>query len=280
MSTVLAQIDVSGSLRDGLSTVTTFVPKFLLFLLILLIGWFVARVLRRVVIKLLEKVGFEGAVERTGMSRALSGSKYNASGLIGAIVYYAILLVALQIAFGVFGGNQVSSLLAAIVAFLPKVIVAIIIIVIAAAIARAVRDVIASSLGALSYGRLLANAVSVFIIGLGVIAALNQMQIAVTVTTPVLIAVLATVGGVIVVGVGGGLVRPMQQRWERVLARAEAEAPQAKAHAEAYQRGREDAGRHAEAASPVPSSPADGSPERVPAAGSPAPPSGEQPPPR
>lgn len=279
MSTVLAQIDVSGSLRDGLSTVTTFVPKLLLFLVILLIGWFIARILRSLVIKLLDKVGFEGAVERTGMSRALAGSKYNASGLIAAIVYYAILLIALQIAFGMFGGNSVSNLLAAIVAFLPKVIVAIIIVVVAAAIARAVRDVIASSLGGLSYGRLLANVASAFIIGLGVIAALNQMQIAVTVTTPVLIAVLATLGGVVVVGVGGGLVRPMQQRWERVLVRAEAEAPQAKAHAEAYQRGREDAGRHAEAEAPVPGSPADRPAERVPAAGSPTPPSGEQQPP-
>ena len=42
------------------------------------------------------------------------------------------------------------------------------------------------------------------IVGLGVIAALNQIGVATTVTTPVLIAVLATGGGVIVVGVGGG----------------------------------------------------------------------------
>jgi hypothetical protein len=54
----------------------------------------------------------------------------------------------------------------------------------------------------------------VLIIGFGVIAALDQVGVAGSVTTPVLIAVLATIGGVIVVGVGGGLVQPMQDRWE------------------------------------------------------------------
>ena len=61
------------------------------------------------------------------------------------------------------------------------------------------------------------NIASVFILGLGIIAALNQVGIATTVTTPVLIAVLATVAGILIVGVGGGLVRPMQSRWEQYL---------------------------------------------------------------
>ena len=54
------------------------------------------------------------------------------------------------------------------------------------------RELIVGTLGGLSYGKLLANLASVFILGLGVIAALNQVGIATTVTTPVLIAVLAT----------------------------------------------------------------------------------------
>ncbi len=98
-------------------------------------------------------------------------------------------------------------------------------------------------MGGLSYGRTIATAAQVVIIGLGVIAALNQIGIATTVTTPVLIAVLATVGAILAIGVGGGLMRPMQQRWERWLGRAEEEMPNARAQAEAYQRGREDVSR-------------------------------------
>ena len=53
--------------------------------------------------------------------------------------------------------------------------------------------------------------------GDGIIAALNQLGIANSVTLPVLITVLATIGGILVVGVGGGLIRPMQERWQRWL---------------------------------------------------------------
>ena len=38
--------------------------------------------------------------------------------------------------------------------------------------------------------------------------------VATSVTTPILIAVPAIIAGVIIVGAGGGLIKPMQQRWE------------------------------------------------------------------
>lgn len=74
---------------------------------------------------------------------------------------------------------------------------------------------------------------AIFVIALGVIAALNQIGVATAETTPVLIAVLATVGDILVVGVGGGRVRPMQQRWDWWLSRAEQEIPSATSQVEA-----------------------------------------------
>lgn len=232
-----------AALGDALRTVAVFVPQFLLFLVILLIGWLVAKGLRKLTDTVLERLRFDRAVERGGLGRALAGSRYDASDLIAMVVYYAVLLLTLQLAFGVFGPNPISTLLTGIVAYLPRIAVAIIIVVIASAIASAVKDLIMGAMGGLSYGRVIANIASIFIIALGVIAALSQMGIAIAVTLPVLIAVLATVGGILIVGVGGGLIRPMQERWEGWLSRAELEAPQARAQAEAYQRGREDATR-------------------------------------
>ena len=109
-------------------------------------------------------------------------------------------------------------------AWLPRAFVAIVIVVVAAAIANAVRDLVTGALGGLSYGKVLADLTAIFILALGVIAALNQVGIATTVTTPVLIAVLATVAGILIVGVGGGLVKPMQSRWDGWLDRAAEES--------------------------------------------------------
>jgi hypothetical protein len=224
---------IGAALRDGLSLVVTFVPKLLLFLVVLLIGWLIAKALRKAVNAVLERTGFDRAVERGGVGRALARSRYDASDLVATLVYYAVLLLTLQIAFSAFGPNPVSDLLTQIVGFLPQIAVAIIIVVIAAAIAAAVKDLVSGAMGGLSYGRVVANIASIFIIGLGVIAALSQIGIAVAVTLPVLITVLATVGGILVVGVGGGLIAPMRQRWEQILNRAEQEAPRAAAEVKA-----------------------------------------------
>jgi hypothetical protein len=239
----LAAVDISGGLSSAWATIANFVPKLAAFLVILLIGWLIARVLRQIVQAILHKVGFDRVLERGGFKQMLERSRYDGSELIARIVYYAIILITLEVAFGVFGPNPISQILTAIVGWLPKLIVALLIIVVVGAIAKVVKDMVSSALSGMSYGPLLGTIASVFIWGLGIIAALSQMGIATAITTPVLIAVLATVGGVAVVGMGGGLIRPMQQRWESWIGRAEDQFPAARAQAEAYQRGREDAQR-------------------------------------
>jgi hypothetical protein len=246
-STTLAAIDIGGGLSSAWTAVANFVPKLAAFLVIFIVGWIIARVIAKIVERVLDKVGFDRVVERGGMKGMLDRGRYSASGLIAKVVYYAILLIALEMAFGVFGPNPISTILTSIVGWLPKLIVAMLIIVIVGAIARVAKDLVSGALSRLSYGAMLGTIVSVFIWGLGIIAALNQVGIATAVTTPVLITVLATIGGVVVVGMGGGLIRPMQQRWETWIGRAEDQLPAAKAHAQAYDRGREDAARSAEA---------------------------------
>ncbi|WP_422756298.1 mechanosensitive ion channel family protein [Micromonospora sp. WMMD708] len=252
----------SDAVGDALRAVMLFLPKAVAFVAILVAGWLIAKAVRRIVDKVLERVHFDRAVERGGIKTALARSRYDASDIVAKLAYYGVLLVTLQLAFGIWGPNPISDLIAGVIAWLPRAFVAIVIVVVAAAIANAVKDIISSALGGLSYGRVLANIASVFILGLGVIAALNQIGVATAVTTPVLVAVLATVGGILVVGVGGGLVRPMQARWESWLTRAEQESRTIATHARAYQAGRRDVETRldpyaeAERTQPVPTTPA------------------------
>jgi len=76
---------------------------------------------------------------------------------------------------------------------------------------------------------------AIVIVALGVIAVFNQVGLATAVTRPILYTVLLTCGAIIAIGVGGGLIKPMQARWERMLAAAERETSSQFA---AYQQGR------------------------------------------
>jgi hypothetical protein len=202
--------------------VTTFVPKLVAFAVILLIGWLLAKALAKGADLLLTRSGFPRLIERAGLGGMLVRARVDIAGLVVRLVYYFVLLIVLQLAFGVFGStNAVSLLINDIIGYLPRIVVAILLLVVAGAIARAVREVVLATLGGRLLAPLAGAVVYWFLLGLGIVAALNQLGIATSVTLPILITVLATIGGILVVGVGGGLIRPMQERWQRWLGSVE-----------------------------------------------------------
>ncbi len=75
-------------------------------------------------------------VERGSIKAAFDRSKTDASDLIGVIVFWTVSLITLQLAFGIWGPNPMSDLLAGVIAYLPKLIVAVVILVIAAMLAK------------------------------------------------------------------------------------------------------------------------------------------------
>jgi hypothetical protein len=229
MSAPLAAVDVGGAVTDGVSTVATFVPKFLGFLAILAVGYLVAKAVEKVLDKVLERVGFDRAVERGGVKQALSKSQYDASDIVAKIAFYFIFVAALSLALGVLGIAALAEPIAALLALLPKILVALVIVVVGAAIAAAAKKFISNVLGGLSYGNAVATAVSVMILVLFAKAALDEVGIATNVTNAVLYTALAMIAGVTIVGVGGGLIRPMQNRWEDILNSASRERDNVKA---------------------------------------------------
>lgn len=250
-------VDWNTAFTNTASDIATILPKIVVFLVILLVGWLIAALLARAVDAILERVGFDRAVERGGIGRMMSRSKYDASDLAARIVFWGIMLFALQAAFGVFGPNPVSDMLANVVAWLPKLFVALVIIVVAAAIANGVRDIVGGALSGTSYGRVMANVVYAFILGLGIIAALDQIGVATTVTMPVLIAVLATIAGILIVGVGGGLIMPMRSRWDRWLGQAEQETIDLRTRSTERQRQYAGGGSTSQPYPPAPGYPSD-----------------------
>ena len=220
MYALLGQVDLSNSLQRMWDNTIEVLPKIVLFLIILIVGLLIARAVERITDSVLERIGFDRWVERGGVKRALAETPYDASSLLAKIVYYALVLLTLQLAFGVFGPNPISDLIEGIVAYLPNIFVAILIIVIGAYIATAVRELVRSALSSQTYDRALATAAYVAIMVISVFAALDQLQVAPMIVTGLFYALLAIVAGSLIVAVGGGGIAPMRSRWERWLSQA------------------------------------------------------------
>jgi hypothetical protein len=222
---LLFAVEFSQGIEEAWTSIATFVPKLIAFLLVLIIGIIIIKMIAKAINAVLERVGFDKAVERGGVKKALDKTEWDASDIVGKIVYYTLLLFVLQLAFGVWGENPASDIIASVIAYLPQVIAAILIIVIAMAIAAAAKEVIEAALGNLDYARGLAFAASAAIITVGVFAALDQLRIAPAIVTGLFYAILATIVGVTVIAVGGGGIKAMSTRWESVLRKYDEEKP-------------------------------------------------------
>ena len=241
----LAGVSWSQGVSNAWSSVANIIPKLVAFAVIMLIGWLICKAIAKALDVVLRRLGTERLAERAGADRVFAASKWDTTAILVKIVYYGLLLVVLQLALGVFGPNPISTMIHSVVAWIPKAIVAVIIVVVAMWLANVAREFVSNILSAASYGRMLGWIAWAFIAFFGVIAALAQIGVATFVLGPILNAVLFTVAGIAIVGVGGGLIQPMRSRWERMLAKAEEETarvqPSVRQNALAYQRGRADA---------------------------------------
>jgi Conserved TM helix len=226
-------VDFQGGIENAWSNVATFLPKLAAALLILVVGYFVAKLISRILDRVLERVGFDRMVERGGLRQALARSKYDPSDILAKIVFWAVMLFVLQLAFGVFGSNPISDLLRGLIAYLPNIFVAILIVVIAAAIAKAATDLLSSLLSGMQGGQLLARGAGIAILVFAAFAALDQLQVAPRIVTGLWYAILAAVVGSVIVAVGGGGIRTMQRYWDRMAGKAEERGPELRQQAQA-----------------------------------------------
>jgi hypothetical protein len=229
---LVAAVNFQGGIENAWSNVATFLPKLAAALLILVVGYFVAKLISRILDRVLERVGFDRMVERGGLRQALARSKYEPSDILAKIVFWAVMLFVLQLAFGVFGSNPISDLLRGLIAYLPNIFVAILIVVVAAAIAKAATDLLSSLLSGMQGGQLLARGAGIAILVFAAFAALDQLQVAPRIVTGLWYAILAAVVGSVIVAVGGGGIRTMQRYWDRMAGKAEERGPELRQQAQ------------------------------------------------
>ena len=252
---ILAQEDTgfTSGFKQALEQAALLLPKIGYFLLILIIGILLAKFVQKILTKVLQKVGFDQLVERGGVKKALSKSKYDAAAILARIVYYFIFLFVLSAAFRVFGPNPISDFLQQIIFFLPKLFVAILALIIAAAIAAAVKELLSNMLGGLSFGNVLANLASAFILGIGVFFALDQLEIAPLIVGGIFYALLALViiPPIIAFGVGG--IEPARDAIRNMQSKAQDKAQEAKQQVQQQQSqsSSDDSGSDAPATTPV-----------------------------
>src|SRR3954466_8549578 len=161
--TTLAAVKIGDSVQQGLDNFFAFLPRLLGFLLILLIGYIVARVVKGVLTKALDRAGLDHTLHTgsTGEYVNKVAPDVKPSRTIGTIAFWFIFLGAISIAVSQLGIPALTTFVAAIGAYLPNVVVAILIFVIAGVVAAAVGGLVARTMGDTPTGKVVGSVVPV-----------------------------------------------------------------------------------------------------------------------
>ena len=131
------------SLRDIGTAIGEWTPKILGALIILIVGWFIARIIRNLIRKAMEWGPVQSVLDAAGINSALEGSGYNAANLVASVVYFFLWLTILLAAFQALEFDAVVVLLQRFLAVLPLIFIAFIVVVLAAAVGKFVADLVA-----------------------------------------------------------------------------------------------------------------------------------------
>ncbi|HSW03173.1 mechanosensitive ion channel family protein [Aquabacterium sp.] len=125
-------------LRALLQQVGAFMPRLVLAVGVLILGWLVAKAFRFSVVKALRALNFHVLTERAGIDNFLQqgGTQKDTVELFGWIAYALVILASLIIAFNSLGLTQVTDLLGRVLLFGPRLLVALLVVVFGSYFAR------------------------------------------------------------------------------------------------------------------------------------------------
>lgn len=164
--------------RAMLTRASVFIPVLVGVILILVIGWLIAKVLQQLVTRGLKAIQLDNISEKGGLADILAKGeiRYTLSELIGVIVYWLGMLIVIVTAVNAIGLTVAAELLDKIVLYIPNVIAGIFILVIGMFLATFVAGLVRTTAANAGVGQAkgLAQITQVVIIIFAIIIALDQ----------------------------------------------------------------------------------------------------------
>ncbi len=170
---------VSETFANIFNQIVALAPQVVAMIVIMVVGFLAAKWIARGITALCEAIGLQTAAERSGLADSMKqvGIGRTVPSIVGLIVFWLLLSVAVMAAFNVLGLPAVTDAMQTVVAFIPKLLVATVVIVIGLLMATFLRGVIATSADrvGVAYAEHLANGCYYVVALMTFLAAFDQL---------------------------------------------------------------------------------------------------------
>lgn len=227
-------LNVSRSVQTSFDKLFGYIPNIIGFLVILAIGYIVAKLVKSLANKILERTQVDEKLHRNKagsyVERVSPGGK--PSHMVGAVIFWVIFLYALTAAIGALKIPALTAFMQQVLGYLPNVFAAVLIFIVAAAIAGVVVAAVQKTMGDTPTGKVVQTVVPGVVMAVAMFMILTQLKIApsiVLITYAALLGMLALTGA-LAFGLGGREVAG--QMWSSAYQKGQEQAGQVKADAQ------------------------------------------------
>ncbi|HEV2797273.1 MAG TPA: hypothetical protein VGV65_06595 [Nocardioides sp.] len=173
-------MDIGDSFQNTTDGIFDFLPNLVGFLLILLVGYIVARVVAGIVGKVLDKVHIDRRLHESSANRYVDAVLPGASPAkgIARVVFWLIFIFFITAAIGALGIPAATGFMNQVMEYLPNVIVAILIFIVAALLSGAIAGAVVKFMGDTPTGKIVGTVAPAVIMTIAFFMILEQLQIA------------------------------------------------------------------------------------------------------
>lgn len=173
--------EVQSALTEMLNNFAQFLPKLLLAVILLIIGFAIAKVLSKAVHIVFDKFGVNNLLEKSGFTAQLqrAGIKATPGAFIAKLAFWITILFVIKIAAKVASIQDISDIIIAIISFMPNALTAALILLFGFIVADVIKNAVFNALNemGLEYARTLSKVIFGFVFILILTVALAKINI-------------------------------------------------------------------------------------------------------
>lgn len=201
----MEDFEFGQSLQQAVDDVFEGVPVFLGALIVLLVGYFVAAILRSLTQRSLRRMGFNEFVDDSPAGTITSRMNASPARWVAVVVFWILMLGVVSLAVSLLGIPALTNFVAAIYGYIPNILAAILIFLVASAVTVFATGFVRRVMGDTPTGRILVGGIPAIVMSLAIFMILDQLNIAtliVTITYAAIVGSLA-LGMALAFGLGG-----------------------------------------------------------------------------
>jgi hypothetical protein len=199
---------VADPVKAMLIKIWSYIPTLLGAIVILVVGWIVAKFVEAIVVRALKAARLDVISDKAGIANMLAQGeiKWTLSELLGVIVYWVVMLSVIAASLNALNLTVASDLLAKLVAYIPNIIIAIFVLVLGSFLASFVAGIVrtAASNAGVGSAKLLGKITQMILITFAIIVAIEQLNIATAFIAFAVNIILASIGLALALAFGLG----------------------------------------------------------------------------